>query len=269
MKLHTVLACAALAGTTLLAGCATSVSPNDPINQKVDHLQQQVGQMKKTLSGQGLMSIASNQQQLQQEVADLQGQLQQLQHQIQQAQARQQTVDKSFDQRIAALEQGASAVGVQTGSGKQQQSGQSSKQSGSASSSSSSGGTQSDYEVYNAAFNEVKDSRYAEAVADFKAFIKKYPNSRFVPNAMYWMGASYYVNGEYQKAINNFKQVIDKYPKSAKTSDAYLKMANSQIALKDFKAARQSLQTLIQKYPGTTAADIANQRLKNMATQGN
>ena len=274
MKLQTVLACAVLAGTTLLAGCATSVSPNDPINQKVDHLQQQVAQMKKTLSGQGLMSIASNQQQLQQEVADLQGQLQQLQHQIQQTQARQQNVDKSFDQRIAALEQGASAVGVTTGSGNQHksriqgQSGNSSSQAGGASSSAS-GGNQSDYEVYNAAFNEVKDSRYAEAVADFKAFIKKYPNSRYVSNAYYWMGASYYVNGEYQKAISNFKEVIAKYPNSPKTSDAYLKMANSQIALKDFKSARQTLQTLIQKYPGSTAADIANQRLKSMAAQGN
>ncbi len=267
MKLHTGLACAALAGTTLLAGCATSA--NDPINQKVDHLQQQVGQMQKTLSGQGLMSIASNQQQLQQEVADLQGQLQELQHQIQQSQARQQTVDKSFDQRIAALEQGASAVGVPTGGGKQQQSGQSSNQSGAASPSSTGSGAQSDYEVYNAAFNEVKDSRYAEAVADFKAFIKKFPNSRYVSNAYYWMGASYYVNGEYKKAIPNFEHVIAKYPNSAKTSDAYLKMANSQIALKDYKAARQTLQTLIKKYPGSTAADIANQRLKSMAAQGN
>ena len=189
MKLHMVLACAALAGSTLLAGCATSVSPNDPINQKVDHLQQQVGQMQKTLSGQGLMSIASNQQQLQQEVADLQGELQQLQHQIQQAQARQQNVDKSFDQRIAALEQGASAVGVSTGAsgGGQQQGGQSSTQSNTAPSSSAGSGSQSDYQVYQAAFNELKDGRNSEAVADFKAFIQKFPNSRFVPNAMYWM----------------------------------------------------------------------------------
>lgn len=267
MKLHIWLACGALAGATLLAGCATRVSSTDPINQKVDKLQRQIAQMRKSMSGQGVMDIASNQQQLEQQVSDLQGQLQQLQHKIQQAQTRQQNVDKSFDQRIAALEQGASAAGVSAGTGNQKSSGSQGQPPGTSSGALAS--TPSDYDAYKAAFNELRDNRSSEAVADFKAFIQKYPNSRYVPNAMYWMGASYYVNGDYNKAIKNFRQVISKYPKSAKASDAYLKMANSQIALKDFKSARQSLQALISKYPGSTAADVAQQRLNAMAVQGN
>jgi len=267
MKVRTALAFTAVGVSLLLAGCATHVATDDPINRKVAAMQDQVAQMQKVLAGQGVMNIASNQQQLQQEVADLQGQLQDMQHEMQQQQTRQQKVDQSFDQRIAALEQGASAgggggaTGAGTGGG------------GTVSSSTDtggggSGGSQSDYQAYQTAFDQLKNGHNAEAVSAFKAFIKSHPNSRYVPNAVYWMGSAYYVDGKYQNAIEEFQQVIQNYPQSAKTSDAYLKKANSQIGLKDYKAARATLQELIKRYPGSTAADVANKLMSKMDTQG-
>lgn len=271
MKIRLLLAAAALAGVTLVAGCATQVAPNDPVYQKLDALQQQVAHLQKVVQGQGLMDLASNQQQLEQQLSDLQGQIQELQHDLAQAQDRQQGVDKAFDQRLAALEQGASAVGIQAGVGSGGRKSSASAQKSSSEKSAAGaqgGGEQSDYQAYRAAFNKLRNGDDAGAIALFKAFIQKYPKSRFIPNAWYWMGEAHYVDGEYKEAISNFQQVLTKFSDSAKASDAYLKVGYAQYALKDYKSARQTFQAVIQRYPGTTAADLARQRLQQMGSQG-
>lgn len=268
MKIRTGLALLAISGSVLVAGCATR-SADDPLNQKVTAMQKQVAQMQKVLAGQGVLDIASNQQQLQQQVAELQGQLQDLQHQMQQSQTREQNVDQSFDQRLAALEQGASAVGASaarnastTGNSTQ------AAMPAPTGAGTSNGGSQSDYQAYQAAFDQLKNGNNAAAVTAFKSFIKQHPNSRYVPNAVYWMGSAYYVDGKYKEAIENFQQVIANYPQSAKASDAYLKKANSQIGLKDYTGARATLKELVKRYPGSTAADVANKLMNKMDTQG-
>ncbi len=265
MKIRNGAVMVAIVGSVFLAGCATQ-GANNPLNRQVTAMQQQVAQMRKILAGQGLLNLASNQQQLQQEVADLQGQLQDFQHQIQQAQMREQNVNQSFDRRIATLEQGASAVG--TGSGAH--TGNSAQ--GFTSSPLGAGGTpsgnQSDYQAYQMAFNRLKNGHNAAAVNAFKNFVKQYPNSRYVANAVYWMGAAYYVDGKYRQAVDKFQQVIQNYPQSAKASDAYLKKANSQIGLKNYQAARATLQALIKRYPGSTAADVARKLVSKMGVQG-
>lgn len=266
MKIRNGAVMVAIAGSVLLAGCATQESANNPLNLKVTAMQKQVVQMRKVLAGQGLLDLASNQQQLQQEVADLKGQLQDFQHQIQQAQMREQNVDQSFDQRIAALEQGASAVG--TGSGAHTANSAQGFTSPPLGTGGTPSGGRSDYQAYQAAFDRLKNGHNAAAVSAFKNFIKQYPNSRYVANAVYWMGSAYYVDGKYQQAIDKFQQVIQNYPQSAKASDAYLKKANSQIGLKDYQAARATLQTLIKRYPGSTAADVAHKLMSKVDAQG-
>lgn len=272
MKIRLLWSAAALAGVALVAGCSTQVPQSDPVYQKLDALQQQVAHLQKVVQGQGLMDLASNQQQLEQQLSDLQGQIQELQHDLAQAQDRQQDVDKSFDQRLSALEQGASAVGIQAGvgaGGHKPATGAPQGGSGQGGAAAPSGGGQpSDYQAYRDAFNKLRNGDDAGAIAGFKAFIQKYPTSRFVPNAWYWMGEAHYVDGEYKEAIANFQQVLTKFSNSAKASDAYLKVGYAQYALKDYKSARQTFQAVIQRYPGTTAADLARQRLQQMGSQG-
>jgi len=275
MKMRLTFAVAALSGAVALAGCATQVPPDDPVYQKLDALQQQVDQLQKKVQGQGLMDMASQQQQMEQEITELQGQIEELHHDLGQMQDREQSVDKDFDQRLAALEQGASAVGIQAGSssgGSKQASagapsGGTATQAAAAQSAGSSSGP-SDYKAYRAAFEKLRNGNDADAITAFKKFIQNYPNSRFVSNAWYWTGEAHYVDGDYKEAIRDFQKVLTKYGNSPKASDSYLKVGYAQYALKDYKSARATFKAVIQRYPGTTAADLARQRLQQMGSQG-
>lgn len=269
MKAASAVAVVAVAACGLVAGCSTQVSPDDPVYQKIDTLQSQVKHLQQVAGGQGMMDMASQQQQLQQEIASLQGQIQDLQHELQQSENRQQLVAQDFDQRLSALEQGASAVGIRAGTaGKPASPAAGGVAPAAASTQGQANGATSDYQAYQAAFAKLRAGHYSEAVTSFDSFIKKYPKSQFVANAWYWMGETHYVNGEYQSAINDFQQVLTKYSDSPKAADAYLKVGYAQYALKDYKDARSTFNGVISRYPGTTAADLAKQRLQVMDAQG-
>ncbi|MGH8161924.1 MAG: tol-pal system protein YbgF [Gammaproteobacteria bacterium] len=261
----------AVAAVAVLAGCSTSVPLNDPVYTRIDALQQQVSKLQKRIKGEGLMNVASGQQQLTQQMADLQGQIQDLQHQLARQQQHERAVDQNFDQRLTTLEGGKPAGFTNTGA--TGTSGNSSNSSGSVATAPSNSGTSgssqsSDYAAYQAAFGKLRSGDNAGAITAFQQFIQRYPNSRFVPNAWYWMAETHYVNGQYKDAISNFKQVLTKYPNSPKAADSQLKIGYAQYALKDYKGARTTFRTVIKKYPGTTPADLAKQRLQKMGSQG-
>lgn len=271
MRRAGVLAAAVLvAGTGLLAGCATQVAPDDPVYQKLDALQKRVDRLQQVAGGQGLMSMASEQQQMQQELASLQGQLQDLEHQLALSQTREQAVDKDFDRRLAALEQGASAAGIKLGA--TAPAGAASSPTPSAQSAAAApapaAAPPSDAQAYQAAFDKLRAGNYSAALSAFDAFIKQYPDSRLVSNAWYWMGETHYVNGEYQAAIRDYQQVLTKYSGSAKAPEAYLRIGYAQKALKDYKDARATFKAVIARYSGTTAADLAKKQLQKMDQQG-
>ncbi len=264
-----------LAGVALLAGCTTTVPLNDPVYTRIDSLQQQVNKLQKLVKGQGLMNVASGQQQLTQQIADLQGQIQALQHQLAQQQQHERAVDQNFDQRLTVLEGGTPAGfagGGASGTAGATGSGNAANPSGSPTTPPKSGaagsGQSTDYAAYQAAFGKLRAGDNAGAITAFQKFIQQYPNSRFVPNAWYWMAETHYVNGQYKTAIDDFQRVLTKYPSSPKAPDSQLKIGYAQYALKDYKGARATFQTVIRKYPGTTSADLARQRLQKMGSQG-
>lgn len=263
MKPRHLLVVIGLVALGTLAGCATQVSPNDPVYHQLGALRQQVTRMQKMVEGQGLLRMASRQQQLESRLSGLQGQLQELQHQLRQSSRRQQAVDQSFDQRLAALEQGVSAVGGSLSGSGQRRIGAARN----ASSATAAGGT-SAKSAYRAAFDQLKADNFSAAIASFRQVIARYPDSRYVPSAWYWMGETNYVNGEYQKAISNFQNALTRFGKSPRARDALLKIGYAQVALKDFSAAKQTFQKVIARYPGTTAAELAKQRLARMGSQG-
>lgn len=270
-RLSSTLTAVAVLG--LLGGCATQVSPSDPIYAKVDALQTQVKQMRRKVEGQGLMQMASQQQQLESELTSLQGQLQQLQHELAQNTKQQQSVNQGFDHRLSVLEQGVSAVGVHLQSQSQGQSTQSAVESTAASAASSASAGKASAAggaggVYNSAFNQLKNGNYSQAIEGFQKLISKYPKSRYVPSAWYWMGETHYVNGEYKKAISNFQQVLTNFAKSEKAPEAYLKIGYAQYALKQYGQAKQTFQAVMTRYPNSTAADLAKQRLARMNNEG-
>ena len=65
-----------------------------------------------------------------------------------------------------------------------------------------------------------------------------------------------------------FQQVIGKYPRSRKVPDALLKIGYANYELERWDAARDALGKVQGEYPETTAARLAEQRIKRMDDEG-
>ena len=63
---------------------------------------------------------------------------------------------------------------------------------------------------------------YEKAIAGFRGFIKRYPESDLADNAQFWIGESYMSLKQYEPAILAFQEVVKKYPKGNKVPNACL-----------------------------------------------
>lgn len=119
---------------------------------------------------------------------------------------------------------------------------------------------------YNAAVDLIlKQNKPEEAIGALQAWIKKYPDSTYQPNANYWLGQLNYNQGKRDDAGYYFATVVKKYPKSPKASEALLKIGVIMQDSKQMEKAKTAWQQVIQLYPGSAAAKTAQSRL---AAQG-
>lgn len=95
-------------------------------------------------------------------------------------------------------------------------------------------------------------------------FIGDHPKHPLVPNALYWMGETYYHEKRYAQAVLTFKEVVRRFPKHDKAAAAMLKTGFSYDQLGDKSNARFYLQTLIEDYPSSSPAAIARKHLASM-----
>lgn len=115
--------------------------------------------------------------------------------------------------------------------------------------------------VYEASLNHFREANYAGAIAGFRGFLKAYPNSTLAPNALYWIGYSYYALKDYKSALAHQQKLVAAHPKHSKVPDAMLNIAANQISLDDLEGARKTLEELVARHPGTNAAALAARRL--------
>ena len=119
--------------------------------------------------------------------------------------------------------------------------------------------------VYQRAFNLLKKSQYGQAKKAFKNFLKNYPESDYSDNAQYWLGETNYVMQKYDSAINEYQALLNIFPNSKKVSHALLKIGYSYAELGNVSDAEKILIEVVQQYPGTTAARLAEERLRKIS----
>ena len=107
----------------------------------------------------------------------------------------------------------------------------------------------SDKERYDYAYELLKNEKYDEAEKQFLSFLKDFEKSDLRPNAIYWLGETYYVQAKYEQAVGQFSDVFQKYPKSNKAPDALLKMGLAMASLKNTEAACTAFKALPGEYP--------------------
>jgi tol-pal system protein YbgF len=116
--------------------------------------------------------------------------------------------------------------------------------------------------AYNAAFDVLKAGQYADSARLFSDFLQAYPSGAYAPNALYWLGESYYVTQNYALAQEQFQALLDRYPTHDKAPGALLKVGLAQYGLKQMDAAERTLAQVSQRFPGTDAARTADDRLR-------
>ena len=115
--------------------------------------------------------------------------------------------------------------------------------------------------AYEAAYKLFKAGKHQEAIEAFQEFLKKFPESVYVPNVYYEAGGAYLALKNYKSALTNYQLLASKYSFSPKAPDAMLSVADCQQELGDLLAVKKTLKQITAKYPGSEAANEARKRL--------
>jgi len=115
---------------------------------------------------------------------------------------------------------------------------------------------------YEAAWRALDKKDYKLAIGRFKEFLKKYAKSKLAVNAQYWLGECHYALREFDQAIIEFDAVRRKYPQGDKVPAALLKQGYAFAELGEKVNARLILQEVVEKYPQSSEAAKAKLKLK-------
>nr|WP_295383264.1 tol-pal system protein YbgF [Pseudoxanthomonas sp.] len=116
--------------------------------------------------------------------------------------------------------------------------------------------------AYNQAFDKLKSGDYVGSAQLFTAFLQAYPSGVYAPNALYWLGESYYVTQNYALAAEQFRALMDRYPTHDKAPGSLLKLGLCEYGLGKVDAAERTLADVVNRYPGSDVARTADDRLK-------
>jgi len=127
------------------------------------------------------------------------------------------------------------------------------------------GGTGPDA-VYEEAYDSLLGRRFGAAEAGFKTFLGRYGDNPLAGDAQYWLGETYFVQGDYKQAAQTFLKGYKSYPKNRKAPDSLFKLAMSLQKLGQKPQACGTYAELTKQYP--KAANLRNQALKEMQRSG-
>ena len=252
----------ALAFAAALVAAAPAVAQRASLADRVTVLEQQAA------NNQGNVDLLNQVNQLRNEIQSLRSQVEELQQQNQQLMQSSKAQYLDLDGRINRLESGAvvppapNAAPAPAGSKPAAPSAAAKDRPPAVYGDKGAIAKSADERVaYDAAFNALKGGDYVESARLFQAFIEAHPEGAYTPNALYWLGESYYVTQNYQMAQVQFQSLLDRYPTHDKAPGAMLKIGLSQFNLKQVEAAERTLADVSSKYPGTDAARTASDRL--------
>lgn len=217
-----------------------------------------------TPAEQAVLDLLGKVDQLQNEIQQLRGQLEEQAYAIEDLKKRHTTAGSNFEQRLQMLEITGSSDG-QSDKGLPSEIAEIQKPlvpQGEAPINKKVTGIEK--QVYLAAYENLRNGHYNQAISMFKQVIFDYPDGEYADNAQYWLGETYKVNQDIPAAREAFKQVIDNYPESAKVPDAMLKLAYIEIEQQQPDKAREYLLKIIDDYRDSTAAHLAETKLMEL-----
>ena len=226
------------------------------IKAKQQALEQRVTALE-AIAKNGLVEMQTQVEALKQEIARLNGDLELARHNLELAQQRQKDLYTDTDTRLRKLESTSAAAPAATDTAAPASADKAAAEKES-----------EEQKLLQQAHGLSKDAKHKDAFAAYDKFLKDYPNSTLVPDAMYGLGYSQFALKNYKSSIATQQKLLDAHPDSAKAPDAMLNMANSQIQLGQVTNAKKTLRELIKKYPDSGVTPTAQKRLKSLEAIG-
>ena len=109
--------------------------------------------------------------------------------------------------------------------------------------------TESPESLYERSNESLLRRQFGEAEAGFSTFLQKYPDHSLSGSAQYWLGETFYAQGDYKRAAANFLQGYKKYPKSRRAPDSLLKLGISLNRLGQSEQACAAYAAVSAEYP--------------------
>lgn len=255
-KTHSLLLASTIA-LPLLMPFAADAQRRPSISDRVTALEQQANAPSPALE------LLRQIEEMRGEIRSLRAQVEEMQHQGEQAANSARTRYLDVDARLQRLENMSQPPEVLVDENGNASAADSTPAAGQAAAAPAAPATPEERSSYEAALAALRAGQYADAARLFTMFLDKYPNGPYAPNAVYWLGESYYVTGNYALALDEFKALVQRWPRHDKAPGGLLKVGLSQIGLKQNAEGRRTLEMVAQQYPGTDAARTAQQRLRN------
>jgi tol-pal system protein YbgF len=104
-------------------------------------------------------------------------------------------------------------------------------------------------EQYSTGFDLMQKGRNAEARIAFESFLKRHPDNALAPNARYWLGETYYAEGDYTDAATTFLDGYEKNKTGPKAPETLLKLGLSLSKLDKKREACATFQELDRAFP--------------------
>jgi tol-pal system protein YbgF len=113
--------------------------------------------------------------------------------------------------------------------------------------------------AYDDALKAFQAGNLKKADDSFTAFAGKYPESPYLPLALYWGANSKYASKNYTAAITQLQNFIKGFPTHPRIPAALLTLGNAQLESGNKGAAKKTFAEIISKYPDSEAAKEAQQ----------
>ncbi len=273
-----------LAALALTAGACTTLSPEeDPVQIKLNDMDNRLTRIEKVVANQGLLQLANDLEAMRADLKSMHNEVDQLNNAVEASRRQQRDLYADLDARMKTLESRGGITPTTSGglsgeAGGTPAASTASTAAAPAAQAAPAGadapaegggiaagqGDGTDKGDYQAAFALLKNSQYERAIQSFRRFLGSYPQSPLAENAQYWLGEAYYVTKAYPEALQAFHLVSAKYPQSRKLGDALLKTGYCYYELKQWTNAREILTQVAQQYPDASAGRLARQRLDKM-----
>lgn len=118
--------------------------------------------------------------------------------------------------------------------------------------------------LYEAAFNLLKQSRYEDSIQSFQQLVDTWPNSQLADDAYFWMSEARYVNREFEYALSGFRTVVSQFPDSQRVPEALLKIGYIQYDMGTYEEAADTFRDILARFPGHQVTVSAQTRLRRI-----